>query len=87
MMNLGFLASHRGSNMQAVVDACRSGVLAAKPAVLICNNRQAEVVGRTEQQGIPVYVLNAATHLDPDTFGPPPTRWNSLIRCPMDLRQ
>ena len=68
MMNLGFLASHRGSNMQAVVDACRSGVLAAKPAVLICNNRQAEVEGRTEQQGIPVYVLNAETHLDPDAL-------------------
>ncbi len=66
MMNIGFLASHRGSNMQSVVEACRDGVLPANPAVLICNNRQAEVVSRAEQQGIPAYVLNAKTHADPD---------------------
>lgn len=64
-MNIGFLASHRGSNMQAVVDACRDGRLAAKPVVLLCNNRQAEAVARAEQQGIPAYVLNATTHPDP----------------------
>jgi phosphoribosylglycinamide formyltransferase-1 len=51
--------------MQAVVEACRAGAVAAKPAVLICNNRAAEVVVRSEQQGIPAYVLNAATHPDP----------------------
>lgn len=67
-MNIGFLASHRGSNVQAVMDACRAGALAARPAVLICNNRQAEVVGRTEQQGVPVQVLNAVTHPDPDAL-------------------
>lgn len=54
--------------MQAVVDACRSGALAAKPAALVCNNRQAEVVTRSESQGIPAYVLNAVTHPDPDAL-------------------
>ncbi len=67
-MNLGFLASHRGSNMQAVADACRTGALAAKPAVLVCNNRSAEAVTRAQQQGIPAYVLNAVTHPDPDVL-------------------
>ncbi len=52
--------------MQAVVDACWSGALKAKPAVLISNNRQAEVISRSEGQGIPAYVLNAKTHSDPD---------------------
>lgn len=61
-MRLGFLASHQGTNMQAVLDACRSGALAMEPAVLICNNRQAEAVARAEQHGVPVYVLNAMTH-------------------------
>ncbi len=65
-MNIGFLASHQGSNMQSVVEACRDGGLAADPAVLICNNRQAKVVARAKQQGIPAYVLNAKTHADPD---------------------
>lgn len=67
-MKLGFLASHRGSNVQAVLDACRAGTLTAQPAVLICNNRQAEVVSRTEPQGIPVHVLNAVTHPEPEAL-------------------
>lgn len=54
--------------MQAVVAACRSGMLAAKPALLICNNRAAEAVTRAEAQGIPAYVLNAATHSEPDAL-------------------
>ena len=65
MMRIGFLASHRGSNMQAVVEACRAGVLSAEAAVLVCNNRSAEVVVRAEREGIPAYVLNATTHPDP----------------------
>ncbi|MCC6415211.1 MAG: phosphoribosylglycinamide formyltransferase [Opitutaceae bacterium] len=65
-MNLGFLASHRGSNMQAVVAACRAGALAANPVVLICNNRSAEALARAEAQGVTAVVLNAATHPDPD---------------------
>lgn len=65
-MKIGFLASHRGSNMQSVVDACREGALAAVPAVLVSNNRNADVVSQTKHQGIATYVLNAATHPDPD---------------------
>ena len=65
-MNIGFLASHRGSNMQAVIEACRSGVLAAKPGVLICNNRHAEAVVRAGEAGVPAYVVNAVTHPAPD---------------------
>jgi folate-dependent phosphoribosylglycinamide formyltransferase PurN len=44
MMNLGFLASHRGSNMQAVIDACKTGRLRAKPRVVISNNSGSEAL-------------------------------------------
>jgi len=54
--------------MQAVVEARRTGSLAVQPVVLICNNRQAEAVTRAERQGIPVHVLNAVTHPDPDAL-------------------
>ena len=64
LVNIGFLASHRGSNMQAVVDAVATGALPVKPAVLVCNNRTAEVVSRAQQRGIPCYVLNSTTHPD-----------------------
>jgi phosphoribosylglycinamide formyltransferase-1 len=36
---LGFFVSHRGSNMRAIVSACKAGGLNAEPAVLISNNR------------------------------------------------
>ena len=37
-MRFGFFASHNGSNMQAVVDACAEGRLDATPALVISNN-------------------------------------------------
>lgn len=49
-MKLGFLASHRGSNMQVVFDACFSGALPATPAVVISNNREAEALERARRQ-------------------------------------
>src|SRR5262245_11822795 len=35
MLTLGLLASHRGSNVRAVVEACREGRLDARPGVVI----------------------------------------------------
>jgi folate-dependent phosphoribosylglycinamide formyltransferase PurN len=34
VLQLGFLASHRGTNMQAILDACKTGRLQARPRVL-----------------------------------------------------
>jgi phosphoribosylglycinamide formyltransferase 1 len=59
---LGFLASHGGSNMQAIIDACKQGRLDAKPCVVICNNSDAKVLTRARQEGIPRYHISAATH-------------------------
>ena len=64
-MNLGFLASGRGSNMQAVIDACKSGRLAAKPRVVISNNSGSGALARASQEGIPCYHLSGRTHPDP----------------------
>ena len=44
MLTLGLLASHRGSNVQAVVEACRAGRLDARPAVVISNNASSGVL-------------------------------------------
>lgn len=63
-MNLGFLASHGGSNMQAILDACRSGEIPARPALLICNNRKAGALERAASFGLPAKVINQSTHPD-----------------------
>jgi phosphoribosylglycinamide formyltransferase-1 len=44
VLTLGLLASHRGSNVRAVVEACREGRLDARPGVVISNNANSGVL-------------------------------------------
>ena len=62
MMTLGFLASGRGSNMQAVIDACKTGYLKAQPRVVISNNSQSQALKRAKDEGIAHYHLSTKTH-------------------------
>jgi len=64
-MNIGFLASHGGSNMQAIIDACKSGKLQATPAVVISNNSTSGAIERAKTEGVPYYYLSGKTHLEP----------------------
>ena len=61
-MKLGFLASRNGSNMQAVIDACRAGVIAAEPALVISNNADSGALEKARRQGIPACHLSGLTH-------------------------
>ncbi|MBN2084889.1 MAG: phosphoribosylglycinamide formyltransferase [Anaerolineales bacterium] len=64
-MNLAFFASHNGSDMQAVVDACKSGTLRATPCVVFSNNSGSMALVRAGQEHIPAYHLSSKTHPDP----------------------
>lgn len=61
-MRLGFLASHSGSNMQAIIDACRSGQILAQPSVVISNNGDSGALQRAAREGIPYRHLSSSTH-------------------------
>ena len=61
-LHLGFLASHGGSNMQTIIDACKQGRLDAKPCVVISNNSDSMALMRAGTEGIPRYHISAATH-------------------------
>lgn len=65
-MGLGFLASHGGSNMQAIIDACREGQLDAEPRVVISNNSRSRALSRAADAGIPRFHVSAVTHTDDD---------------------
>ena len=52
--------------MQAIVDACKSGLLYATPTVLISNNRSSGAIGRAKKEGIPFYHLSRVTHPQPN---------------------
>ena len=58
-MNIAFLASHRGSNMQSIIDACKSGDLPAKPVVVISNNVDSGALARAKKEGIPAFHLSS----------------------------
>ena len=63
-LNLGFLASHGGSNMQAIIDACKNGKVNADACVVISNNSESTALQRAKKESIPGYHISTATHND-----------------------
>ena len=82
-MKIAFLASHRGSNMQSIIDACKAGKLAANPVVVISNNADSGALTRARQEGIPAYHLSSA--LFPDEEELDRRIKDSLIESQADL--
>ncbi len=64
-MRLGFLASHGGTNMQAIIDACRADRIRAQPVMVISNNRNSGALERAIREDIPFRHLSSTTHPDP----------------------
>jgi phosphoribosylglycinamide formyltransferase-1 len=64
-MRIGVLASGGGTTLQAVLDACARGELAASIALLISNNSGSGAIERAKKAGIPTRHLSLKTHPDP----------------------
>jgi len=56
--NLGVLISGRGSNLQAIIDACADGRLRARIAVVVSNRTEAAGLDRARRAGIETVVLD-----------------------------
>ena len=63
-LRLGALASGGGTNLQAIIDACKLGELNAEVRVVISNNSRALALRRARDEGIPAYHLSSVTHPD-----------------------
>jgi phosphoribosylglycinamide formyltransferase-1 len=63
-VNLGLLASHGGTNVQAHLDAWSDGATNARPVVVISNNSGSGALGRASKTGIPAVHLSGVTHPD-----------------------
>ena len=61
-MRLGVLASGGGTNLQAVIDACKSGELDAEVRVVVSNNSGSRALQRARAAGIPAYHISSVTH-------------------------
>ena len=64
-LRLGILSSHGGSNLQAIIDACKQGRLEAKCCVVISNNSASSALLRARREGIPHFHLSGKTHPAP----------------------
>lgn len=62
VLNLGFLASHGGSNMQAIIDGTLRGELDANLCALISNNSESQALVRAANVGMPAFHISEATH-------------------------
>lgn len=67
-MRIAALASHGGSILQAVIDACEAGTLPAEVVLVISNNSGAFVLQRARRHGIDTRHLSSRTHPDPDAL-------------------
>ena len=65
---IAVLASGAGSTLQALAQACASGVLPARITLVICNNRDASALRIAQDLGLPALHLSGQTHPD----GQPP---------------
>lgn len=61
-LRIGVLASHGGSNMQSIIDACKSNDINGEVSVVISNNSNSGAVGRAEKADIPVYHLSSSNY-------------------------
>ena len=68
MMRIAALASHGGSILQAVIDACEAGVLPAEVSLVISNNSHSGAMARASSHGISTAHLSSRTHPDPDAL-------------------
>jgi len=61
MKRIAVIASGRGSNFQAILDAIRNGKVPAACAALITDNPKAYAIERAEKAGIPCRIIDYST--------------------------
>ena len=62
MLKIGFLASGRGSNFQAIVDAINNGIIKASPALLVVDRPDAYAIKRAQASDIEYAFMDPAAY-------------------------
>ncbi len=68
MLRIAVLASHTGTVLQAILDACAAGSLPAEVCLIISNNSGSGAAQRAERHGIEFRHASSQTHPDPDAL-------------------
>lgn len=68
LSKIAVLASGRGTNLQAIMDACRRGAIHGEVVVVISTNGTARALWRARRAGLPAILLDHREFLDRETF-------------------
>lgn len=58
IINIAVFASHNGSDLQAIIDECKSGNLNARVCAVISNNSSARALSRARDNQIPAFHIS-----------------------------
>lgn len=67
-LRLAVLASGRGSNLQAILDARQGGDLDASVVVVISDKQEAVALKKAKEEGIPAFCINPKVYYDKSDF-------------------
>lgn len=64
-MNIGILASHEGTTLQEILDACADGRISARISIVISNNSASGALIRARRAEVQALHLSSQTHRHP----------------------
>jgi phosphoribosylglycinamide formyltransferase-1 len=62
MLRIGVLASHEGTTLQSIIDACAQGRINGRVVAVISNNSGSRALRRAAAAGIETFHLSSVTH-------------------------
>ena len=68
MLRIGVLASHEGTTLQAIIDACAQKRIAGRVVAVISNNSGSGALRRAAAAGIETSHLSSVTHSSSDSL-------------------
>ena len=68
MTNITVFASHGGSDMQAIIDGCKSGAINGRVVAVISNNADSYALVRAQKEGIDRYHIAQSKYPDEESM-------------------
>jgi len=68
MLRIGVLASHEGTTLQSIIDACEQGRINGRVVAVISNNSGSGALRRATAAGIETFHLSSVTHATGDSL-------------------
>ncbi len=80
LLRLGVLASGRGSNLQAIIDKCDAGLVAAEVVQVISDQENAYALERAGNHGVPAVYINPKSYQTKEEY-----EW-AIVQCLQENR-